>query len=196
MKKSDLNKERKRSDILRAAHDVFHSDGYLGASMDRIAEHAGVTKQTVYRYFNSKEVLFQASLETWRSERSNSFQEELERSDPYDALIHFAIGFLELHMSEVHLAGVRLLIAEGPTAPEMTRAYYAVGPRKTEECLVRFFKTHFRAEDPEYAVKMLLSTLLSMRMGVLVGLHPIPTQEELMRHAERTVAICIKQFVD
>jgi AcrR family transcriptional regulator len=192
MRKLELKKEQKRGDILRAAQEVFSRSGYLGASMDQIAEQAGVTKQTVYRYFKSKEFLFQACLEAQRAERGESFAEELDREDACEALIRFSLGFLERHLSESHLAGVRLLIAEGPSAPEMTRAFFAVGPKKTQDRLLQFFKARFQVEDPEYVVKMFISTLLSLRMNVLVGLRPVPTKEELALHAKRTVAVCLK----
>ena len=187
---SEQKRQRKWNDILRAAEEVFLSDGYLGASMDKIAQRAGVTKQTVYRYFPSKEALFQAALEAQRADADSRFLDELDGEDPRGALTRFAIGFLELHMTEAHLAGIRLLVAEGPLAPEMTRAFYAVGPSRTRDRLARFFRERLGAEDPEYAVTMLLSTLLSLRMNVLVGRHPIPTRAELVRHAERTVAVC------
>lgn len=47
-----------RETILFAGKDVFLEEGYEGASMDRIAERAGVTKRTVYAHFASKHALF------------------------------------------------------------------------------------------------------------------------------------------
>ncbi|QGY39686.1 TetR family transcriptional regulator [Pseudodesulfovibrio cashew] len=187
MTRIEQKKERKREAILRAAWEVFLSEGYLGAGMDRIAKKAGVTKQTVYRYFESKEQLFQACLEARREDNGSEFLKELDREDTRLALSRFAAGFLAHHMSEEHLAGIRLLIAEGPEAPELTRAFYAAGPRDTRTRLARFIEERCHAEDTEYAVRMLLDTLLSMRMGVLVGLHAPPSPEEITEHAGRTV---------
>lgn len=192
MGKMELKKERKREVILKAALEAFFSDGYLGANMDTIARRAGVTKQTLYRYFDSKEALLQASLEARREESGWGFLEELEREDPVAALNAFAIRFLELHLSDEHLSGVRLMIAEGARAPELTRTFYAVGPRRTQSGLRAFFTTRLPAEDPEYAAKMFISTLLSLRMNVLVGLCPVPSRDELIRHAKRSVAACVR----
>lgn len=52
--------ERKRDAIVEAAVDVFIERGLDGASMDRVAEVAGVSKRTVYNHFKSKDGLFQA----------------------------------------------------------------------------------------------------------------------------------------
>jgi AcrR family transcriptional regulator len=53
-------KAARREAILNAAKAVFFDEGYQLASMDRVAERAGVTKRTVYDHFASKEALFGA----------------------------------------------------------------------------------------------------------------------------------------
>src|SRR5689334_18399264 len=50
----------KRRVIAKAATDVFLRHGYVAASMDEVAAVAGVSKQTVYKHFGSKEQLFLA----------------------------------------------------------------------------------------------------------------------------------------
>lgn len=52
-----------RERILDAAMDVFAHSGYRRASMDQVAEAAGLTRQAVYHYFRSKAELFRASVE-------------------------------------------------------------------------------------------------------------------------------------
>lgn len=48
--------------ILRAAAAAFARSGYASTSMDEIAAEAGITKLVVYRYFDSKEVLYRSVL--------------------------------------------------------------------------------------------------------------------------------------
>jgi AcrR family transcriptional regulator len=50
--------------ILGAAETVFARFGYRRASMDQIAEEAGLTRQAVYHYYRTKEALFRAVVET------------------------------------------------------------------------------------------------------------------------------------
>jgi len=190
MTKIETVKALKRDTILKAALDTFLTVGYIGTSMDKIAKRAGVTKQTVYRYFSSKEALFQAALEAQRQGSRPLFMDELDRvGDPKEVLTRFAVGYLNWHMSETHLANIRLMISEGPAAPEMTRAFFSLGPKQTQTRLIRFLEERFAVSDPEYTVKLLLSTLLSMRMNVLTGLSPSPLPEEIAQHAQRTVAV-------
>src|SRR5919205_254659 len=50
----------KRRQILEGARQVFLASGFDGASMGEIAKAAGVSKGTLYVYFDSKEKLFEA----------------------------------------------------------------------------------------------------------------------------------------
>jgi len=63
------DKSKKRATILDGAIDVFISMGYELASMDKIAETAGVSKRTVYNHFGSKENLFQAIVDDFLAQR-------------------------------------------------------------------------------------------------------------------------------
>jgi TetR/AcrR family transcriptional regulator, regulator of autoinduction and epiphytic fitness len=65
------DKSKKRAAILDGAIDVFISMGYELASMDKIAETAGVSKRTVYNHFGSKENLFQAIVYYFLSQRQS-----------------------------------------------------------------------------------------------------------------------------
>jgi TetR/AcrR family transcriptional regulator, regulator of autoinduction and epiphytic fitness len=65
------DKSKKRATILDGAIDVFISMGYELASMDKIAETAGVSKRTVYNHFGSKENLFQAIVNDFLTQRQN-----------------------------------------------------------------------------------------------------------------------------
>ena len=65
------DKSKKRATILDGAVDVFISMGYELASMDKIAETAGVSKRTVYNHFGSKENLFQAIVDDFLAKRQS-----------------------------------------------------------------------------------------------------------------------------
>ncbi|MGL5940925.1 MAG: TetR/AcrR family transcriptional regulator [Waterburya sp.] len=54
---------QRRTFILQAARKIFLQQGYVEARMVDIAEEAGVAAGTLYRYFESKEILAQALTE-------------------------------------------------------------------------------------------------------------------------------------
>src|SRR3982074_1984469 len=53
----------KRRQIMEGAREVFLTQGFDAASMGEIARQAGVSKGTLYVYFDSKEALFEAIVE-------------------------------------------------------------------------------------------------------------------------------------
>jgi AcrR family transcriptional regulator len=53
----------RRAELLRAAREVFLEQGFSGARMRAIAERAGVTQPLIYRYFASREELYQAAVQ-------------------------------------------------------------------------------------------------------------------------------------
>ena len=55
---------RRRARILEAAVREFSENGLAGARTERIAEAAGVNKALLYYYFQSKEALYAAALES------------------------------------------------------------------------------------------------------------------------------------
>jgi TetR/AcrR family transcriptional regulator, regulator of autoinduction and epiphytic fitness len=93
------DKSKKRAAILDGAIDVFIESGYELASMDKIAETAGVSKRTVYNHFGSKEHLFQAVVEDFLSQRQNL------KSRPYDPGQSLEEQLLAFAQAEIFLIG-------------------------------------------------------------------------------------------
>lgn len=58
----------RKTDILLAAQREFSTAGYAGARIERIAAAAGVNKQLLFHYFDSKEGLFAAALSALHSQ--------------------------------------------------------------------------------------------------------------------------------
>src|SRR5262245_59317728 len=59
----DRQDNAKRRQIIDGAREVFLAQGFDAASMGEIARQAGVSKGTLYVYFDSKEALFEATVE-------------------------------------------------------------------------------------------------------------------------------------
>ncbi|MCB0691756.1 MAG: TetR/AcrR family transcriptional regulator [Saprospiraceae bacterium] len=56
----ESKRTQKEENILIAAEKVFGKYGFKNAKMDQIAKHAGITKVTLYSYYQSKENLYMA----------------------------------------------------------------------------------------------------------------------------------------
>ena len=60
MSDRDTALARRRRDILEAARDAFDASGYAATTVDQVAAMAGVSKGSVYNYFQSKRDLFES----------------------------------------------------------------------------------------------------------------------------------------
>ena len=73
--------ERARQAILRAAADLLLDEGTAQVSMDAVAERAGVSKATIYRWWPSKERLALDALLEWAATGSSPRDTGSLRSD-------------------------------------------------------------------------------------------------------------------
>src|SRR5690606_41476277 len=69
--------------ILEGAQSVFLRMGFDAASMNDITREAGVSKGTIYVYFNSKEDLFVALCEHYRHTMFSELIDTLDRSEEH-----------------------------------------------------------------------------------------------------------------
>ncbi len=75
-------KVEKRISIVDAAVEEFQELGFAGASMDRIACRACVSKRTVYNHFESKEALFRAIVDQMAETASRELVVRYEQGAP------------------------------------------------------------------------------------------------------------------
>lgn len=81
------NAEATQRRILAAAKKEFARNGLAGARVDKIAERAKTNKRMIYHYFESKEGLFQRTLEeAYVDIRSAEQKLQLDHLDPREAL--------------------------------------------------------------------------------------------------------------
>lgn len=76
--KKEVILEFRTGEILRAARTVFARHGFNSATVEEIAEAAGVAKGTVYLYFPSKRDLFMAALREGVVELHAEVQREID----------------------------------------------------------------------------------------------------------------------
>lgn len=79
-------KEETRKLLLESAVQIFAEFGFHGASVDKIAEHAGFSKGAFYANFNSKEELFLALLEKQMQLHVDKIHRVIDQQHP---LSHF-----------------------------------------------------------------------------------------------------------
>ncbi|MCX7794731.1 MAG: TetR/AcrR family transcriptional regulator [Thermodesulfovibrionales bacterium] len=92
-----MNGQSTKDRILQAALELFSKKGYLGATTREIAARAEVAELTLFRYFSTKERLFEEVINTYSLlPRFKELLVEIKDKPYRDALITIAVRFLEL----------------------------------------------------------------------------------------------------
>jgi len=127
----------KQDQIREGAGRVFLERGFSGASTDAIAMEAGVSKQTLYVYYPSKEELLFDVLRGMVEEGARGrLPEDLEGASPRGreelrrVLVTVARGLVSALMDANYVALVRVVIAETPRLPHLGRLFRSAVPER------------------------------------------------------------------
>lgn len=124
----DARKEQRRADIVDAALKVFARDGFALSKMDTVAEEAGISKGTLYLYFESKDALFEGMVKEKMLPLLERLQSEMMAAgDDLSAAemlsVHMRFFYRNvLNTDRRHI--MRLIMAEGPNYPHIAKFYY------------------------------------------------------------------------
>ena len=132
---------RKRHQILAGAYRTFMRQGFDATSMDDIAKEAGVSKGTLYVYFDSKERLFQ---ELVREEKERQFPAifaiDPDETDIRGALTRVGQQFARFITASHVVMATRTIIAMAERMPDIAIEFYDSGPRQCAGQLSRVFR--------------------------------------------------------
>jgi len=120
-------KAERPQEILKAAFAEFSRNGYATTTLDRIAERAGVTKGTIYVYFENKEHLFISMVQEFTKGAQDTVQAMYESHDGSTAdLLRAQFSFIYQHIVEDKRRRevVRMLIAEASRFPALADRYF------------------------------------------------------------------------
>lgn len=103
-------RERNREKILEAAEQEFAQHGFRGATIQNIAERAGLPKSNVLYYFSSKKRIYSALFDDILERWNRVFTDISPEDDPAEALASFIRTKVE--MSRRYPAASRLFAME------------------------------------------------------------------------------------
>jgi TetR/AcrR family transcriptional regulator, mexJK operon transcriptional repressor len=167
--KRELNKARKREEIIDVASCAFLEQGYGAVTMNGIAETLGGSKATLWAYFCNKDDLFVAVVEQQVEEFGREICEVLgRRTFSIEALRRFCIRFVELLLTERSVRVFRLVISEGERFPIVRETFYSRGPKLLQQHVSDFYATRFARKDAERLCRVTVSALLGYRSDAFV----------------------------
>ena len=114
----------KRAEILDVAASFFLSYGYAGSSVSAMARQSGISKESFYRYFSSKDKLFMAVVDEELEEyqrKLTQLTEDWDEEDLRESLRKVAETLLSVLMSDRTQALRRLVFNEIRRAPAIGR---------------------------------------------------------------------------
>ena len=120
-------KAERPQEILEAAFAEFSRNGYAVTTLDQIAERAGVTKGTIYVYFENKEHLFISMVREITKTTLDIVHGMFESHEGSTAdLLRAQFSFIYQHIVEDRRRRevVRMLIAEAPRFPALADRYH------------------------------------------------------------------------
>jgi len=125
--------------ILESALKLFSRKGYLGATTKEIAKEAGIAEVTLFRYFHSKEVLFEEVINNYSFlPKLKEILKKVETQSYKEVLKIIAFEFLKLLESKKDL--IRIMHSEMQRYPEKIKKIYENVIENTFKLLSKYFE--------------------------------------------------------
>jgi AcrR family transcriptional regulator len=181
--------------IIEAAQAAFLAHGFNGATTDMIQAAAAVSKSTLYRYFPTKELLFEAAMEA----ASRDFLQHVgliyeAETDVETFLSTFGFEFLQELLKPRALDIVRLMVMESPRFPRLGKHFYLTGPKPTADLVERFLaqaqaRGEIELENPAVAAEHFIGMIRGdIYLRCLLGASKPPSIDQMRRYVALTVA--------
>jgi len=189
---------RKRQQIIAGARKVFLEQGFDGASMSDIARVAGVSKGTLYVYFESKERLFTALMHAERARQD--FAADPQDHDVAAVLTRLGKGFVRFLSAPHVIRAKRTVMAIIERMPEVAADFYREGPALCVADLTRYLEAQVRArvldiEDCALAAHQFLDLAQAgIIKPLLYGTEATPSAAKIDRTVESAVRVFLSAY--
>jgi len=145
----ERRKESRPAELLAAALDLFVERGFAATRLDEVAARAGVSKGTLYLYFDSKEDLFKAVVRETIVPQIDELRRSLEQSDL--ACTELLRSFLTQwwqRFGASRISGIaKLIVAEAGNFPEVARFFHEEVIEPHSELLVSIIDRGVRSGE-------------------------------------------------
>lgn len=188
-----------RLSVLQAASQVFVERGFEGASIDLIAQRAGVSKPTIYSHFAGKEELFVEILNQVCDNLAAPMVEDGAQSEDLETvLLRIADTYAKTVLRPEVIALHRLFVAEAERFPELSRRYFEAGPDRAHRSFADFLKVRMkkgeiRNEDPLALAELFAAMIVNpLRMKLLFAVTQEVDRKALDRYCRLTVRLFLR----
>ena len=160
--------------ILQGAMQEFLKHGFAGTTMDKITTAAGVSKTTVYSYFQDKEKLFVALIERLITIHGGILTEQnpdFFQGEPTEVLTGFANYLLNKFRKNISstpefLDLIRLMIGESGRFPNLAQYMVRCVDKNVVKVIANYLgsRSELQIADPEAMTRVFLGALVHYTM--------------------------------
>lgn len=206
-KRSGSRSERQGSSqaILDAARKLFFASGFDAVNLEMVAEAAGVSRQTIYNQFGSKDAVFRAMMSRhWdviTTEVERAAVEVLDADQPSGVVLRgLAELLLRLAGTDDQVALMRLVIAETRRAAWVGEEFHQIGKQPLVEAIGRTLATltkagRLRCDQPEVAARQFIGLLAEFALWPrVVSGEARPSGPELSVMVDETIAMFLARY--
>nr|WP_272212873.1 TetR/AcrR family transcriptional regulator [Marinicella sp. W31]MDC2878796.1 TetR/AcrR family transcriptional regulator [Marinicella sp. W31] len=192
----------KRKQIVEGARQVFMSVGFDAASMNDITRAAGVSKGTIYVYFENKGELFQTIILEAKQKIFEDLRTTLNTEGPVEEILkRFSVRLATGMTCEETVKAMRIAIGVAERFPELVRSFFGDHPGNLVDTLSDFVAARIRtgelaARDPRLAAVQLLelSTGHLWKQRLFGLMDEPPSAVEISEMADNAVALFLSGY--
>jgi len=195
----DLDSPKVRQ-ILDGARDVFLRLGFDGASMGDVARAAGVSKGTLYVYFENKAELFSALIADERKRAKRAFGLDAHDGDIAGALRSYGRNLLAYVSRTRNIQSVRTVIAIAEKFPRVGEDWYRDGPQRGLDTMRAYIEAEVAAgrlvaDDTLTAARQLQMLFYAGIVNeMLYGVRAPPDDAEIGRVVDAAVETFLARY--
>jgi AcrR family transcriptional regulator len=141
-------KSSARERLLASANELFYAEGIQTVGIDRIIEHAGVAKASLYNTFGSKDELIRAYLELRQEARQAALAKQLAKADSPRARLLAVFDTLDEIVRRPGFHGCAFMNATAEAPPGSAAEQVATAYREWVSELFDQLATEAGARDP------------------------------------------------
>lgn len=171
---SESSKEARRQAIIMAGLEHFYQFGFVGAKMEAIAKEVGLSKGTLYLYFNSKETLFLAIIEQLALPKVSMFEQNFAKANSITDLLNGFFAVVPQLLRNSPLPKLfKVLVSDAHQFPDIVVQYRQ---QVIERMLVNFStqltKAHLHGEidcpEPELTARLIIAPMVLSMLWLVV----------------------------
>lgn len=193
--------ERRRMELIDVAEKMFLERGFADTTMQMIAAQAGASKETLYRHFESKELLFVEIVSRKARQISGPDALMVRGGSPDAVLLELGTNLLRTILTGQASFLFRTVVAEATRTPELGYLYYEYGPGLMVERLTQYLaeatvRGELHCDDPVVAAQLFLGAVVSqfhLRRLFQSDWKP-PTASEIDRHVKAAASMFLAKF--